>query len=369
MHMSNIKLKSFTIKGYKSIESIEAFKPNAINVLIGPNGSGKSNFISFFKFLSWMLNSNGKLQEYVSFLGGANDILYDGVDITKSIDAEIQIQTDKGINEYKFSLMFAKPDRLVFKEEKYRYRKDNASLEEKWRSCGVGHEEAQLPIVSNKTAGSIINLLKKFIVYQFHNTSDTSPMRLKWSASDGRWLKQNGDNLASFLFRIKNEDKQYYFRIVKFLRSILPFFDDFDLYDEFGQVLLRWKEKGTNKVFNAGQASDGMLRCIALVSLLAQNPNDLPAVLFLDEPELGLHPSAIDLVTGLIKAASYHCQVFVATQSVSMVNNFELEDLVIIERKGHASVYSRPDKEAVKTYLEEFTTGEIWEKNIIGGRP
>ncbi|OQB29496.1 MAG: hypothetical protein BWY08_01896 [Bacteroidetes bacterium ADurb.Bin174] len=368
--MQKIKLKSFTIKGYKSIESIVNFEPGPINIFIGPNGSGKSNFISFFKFLSWMLNSNGKLQEHVSYLGGANDILYDGIDITKSIDGEIQIETTSGVNEYKFSLMFAKPDRLVFKEEKYRFIKKGI-LEQNiaWSSCGVGHDEARLPEVTNKTATSILNLLKKLIVYQFHNTSDTSPMRLKWSASDGRWLKQNGENLASFLYRIEREDKQYYFRIVKYLRLILPFFDDFELYEEFGQVLLRWKENGTNKVFNAGQASDGMLRCIALVSLLAQNPKDLPTVLFLDEPELGLHPSAIDLIAGLIKSASLHCQVFVATQSVSMVNNFDVHELVVIERKNRASVYSRPDQKSLASYLDEFTTGEIWEKNIIGGRP
>jgi len=101
-----------------------------------------------------------------------------------------------------------------------------------------------------------------------------------------------------------NAEKPYYMRIVKYLRQILPFFDDFELYEEFGNILLRWKEKGTNKIFNAGQASDGMLRTIALVSLLAQNPKDLPTVLFLDEPELGLHPSAIDTISGLIKAAS-----------------------------------------------------------------
>jgi predicted ATPase len=150
---------------------------------------------------------------------------------------------------------------------------------------------------------------------------------------------------------------------------VLPFFDDFDLYPEFGQILLRWKEKGTNKVFNAGQASDGMLRTIALISLLGQNPKDLPAVLFLDEPELGLHPSAIDAVAGLIKAASSHCQVFVATQSISLVNNFELDDLVVIDRKGRNSTYHRPDTEHLQAYLNEFSTGQIWEKNIIGGRP
>jgi predicted ATPase len=367
--MADIRLQSFTIKGYKTIKSIEHFEPKSVNILIGPNGAGKSNFISFFKFLSWMLNSDGKLQEHVAYLGGANDILHDGADVSKNIDAEIAISTQLGINEYKFSLMFAKPDKLVFREEKYRFSRNQMLTEAAWSTCGVGHEEAKLPEVNNTTAKTILNLLKRLIVYQFHNTSDTAPMRLKWSISDGRWLKQNGDNLGSFLYRLQQEEKPYYQRIVKYIRLVLPFFDDFELYDEFGQVLLRWKEKGTNKVFNAGQASDGMLRTIALISLLAQNPKNLPTVLFLDEPELGLHPSAIDAVAGLIKAASANCQVFVATQSISLVNNFELDDLVVIDRKGRNSEYHRPDSEKLQVYLDEYSTGLIWEKNIIGGRP
>ncbi|HUB62747.1 MAG TPA: AAA family ATPase [Puia sp.] len=367
--MPDIKLNSFTIKGYKSIKSLENFEPRPINILIGPNGSGKSNFISFFKFLSWMLNSDGKLREYVAYLGGANDILHDGADVTKSIDGYINLQTSSGINEYSFSLMFAKPDNLVFREEKYRFSSNKFPGEASWNSCGVGHQEARLPEVSNQTATVILNLLRKLIVYQFHNTSDTAPMRLKWSVSDGRWLKQNADNLGSFLFRMQREQMSFYSRIIKYIRLVLPFFEDFELYDEFGQVLLRWKETGTNKIFNAGQASDGMLRTIALIALLAQNPKDLPTVLFLDEPELGLHPSAIDAVAGLIKAASSHCQVFVATQSISLVNNFELDDLVVIDRKSRNSEYHRPDSINLQAYLEEFSTGQIWEKNIIGGRP
>ena len=367
--MSDIKLHSFTIKGYKSIKAIEDFYPAPVNVFIGPNGAGKSNFISFFKFLSWMLNSDGKLQEHVAYLGGANDVLHDGADVTRSIDAAIKLETTAGLNEYMFSLMFSRPDKLVFKEEKYRFSGEGIEGEADWSSCGVGHEEAHLPEVDNKTAATILSLLRKLIVYQFHNTSDTAPMRLKWSVSDGRWLKQNGDNLASFLYRLQRDERPYYIRIVKYIRLVLPFFDDFELYEEFGQILLRWKEKGTNKTFNAGQASDGMLRTIALISLLGQNPNDLPAALFLDEPELGLHPSAIDTVAGLIKAASSYCQVFVATQSISLVNNFELNDLVVIDRKGRSSEYHRPDAESLKAYLEEFSTGQIWEKNIIGGRP
>lgn len=367
--MSDIKLKSFTIRGYKTIKVIDDFEPKPINILIGPNGSGKSNFVAFFKLLSWMLNSDGRLQEYVAYLGGANDILHDGVDTTKTIDADIQIETRQGIHEYSFSLMFAKPDKLVFKEEKYRFIRKNSDEETRWSSCGVGHEEAKLPDVDNFTASTILRLLRKFIVYQFHNTGDTAQIRLKWPQADGRWLKQNGENLASFLYRLHEEDRAYYQKIVKYIRLVLPFFDDFVLYPEFGQILLRWKEKGTNKEFNAGQASDGMLRTIALISLLGQNPKDLPAVLFLDEPELGLHPSAIDAVSGLIKAASSHCQVFVATQSISFVNNFELDDLVVIDRRGRYSEFHKPDVESLQSYLEEFSTGQIWEKNVIGGRP
>lgn len=367
--MSDIKLKSLTIKGYRTIKSIKDFEPRPVNILIGPNGAGKSNFISFFKFLSWMLNSDGKLQEHVAYLGGANDILHDGADVTKSIDAEISLKTTSGVNEYKFSLMFAKPDKLVFKEEKYRFSSSMKPGEAAWSTCGVGHEEAKLPEANNNTSTTIFNLLRKLIVYQFHNTSDTAPMRLKWSMADGRRLKQNAENLGSFLHRLQNEEKPYYQRIIKYIRLVLPFFDDFELYEEFGQILLRWREKGTSKIFNAGQASDGMLRTIALISLLAQNPKNLPTVLFLDEPELGLHPSAIDAVAGLIKAASSHCQVFVATQSISLVNNFELDDLVVIDRKGRNSEYHRPDSVSLQVYLEEFSTGQIWEKNIIGGRP
>jgi predicted ATPase len=367
--MQPATLSKFTIQGFKSIKNFQDFEPGRLNILIGPNGAGKSNFITFFKFLSWMLNSDGKLREHVAYLGGANDILHDGADKTKTIDAHLEIETGTGINEYKFSLMFTKPDNLVFREELYRYSAHNKPSRARWADCGVGHTEARLPLKESGTANTILALLRKLIVYQFHNTSDTAAMRLKWTISDGRWLKENGQNLASFLYRLQTTEKDYYIRIVKYLRLLLPFFDDFEFYEEFGQVLLRWKEKGTPKIFNAGQASDGMLRTIALVSLLAQPPRDLPAVLFLDEPELGLHPSAIDAIAGLIKAASGHCQVFVATQSVSLVNQFDLNNIVVIERTGRDSHYIRPDAEKLQIYLDEYTTGQLWEKNIIGGRP
>ncbi len=369
METSNhdIRLDSLSIKGWRSIKSLEHFAPANINILIGPNGAGKSNFIGFFNLLSWMLS--GKLQERITQLGGSNDILFDGPEVTQHLEGELAIQTSAGLNQYRFVLQFAKPDRLYFAEEAYRFSSSDRDTEADWTYLGGGHTEAKLTESTDTTARVIRSLLKKFIVYQFHNTSDTAGMRLKWSADDGRWLKANGQNLGSFLFRIMQHDEEYYTRIVKYVRAVLPFFDDFELYPEGYHVMLRWKEKDSIKIFNAGQASDGMLRTIALIAMLGQNPNDLPAVLFLDEPELGLHPAAIDVVAGLIKAASHHCQILVATQSPGMVNHFAPDDLVVIERKGRDSQYKRYTSKELSAYLDDFSTSELWEHNIIGGKP
>lgn len=367
--MAVIKLKSFSLSGYKSIKEITEFEPGPVNILIGPNGSGKSNFISFFGFLTKMLNPVGKMQEFIAYQGGASDLLHDGPEVTNTISAQIVVESQSDISEYGFSVGFAKPDTLKFLEEKYRSYTIGSENTAKWILIGSGYDEAKLPEQTHKTAVTVLSLMKKLIVHQFYNTSETANIRLKWSKDDSRWLKPNGDNLGSFLFRLQNEEPLYYRRIVSYIRVVLPFFDDFELYPEYDKILLRWKEKGSIKVFNASQASDGMLRVIALISLLGQKPSDLPAVLFLDEPELGLHPSAIDLLAGLIKSASEHCQVFAATQSLSLVNNFELHDLVVIDRKQRASEYRRANPVEFEAYLEDYSTGQLWEKNVIGGRP
>jgi predicted ATPase len=91
---------------------------------------------------------------------------------------------------------------------------------------------------------------------------------------------------------------------VETTRQILPFFADYQIDVEYGRTLLTWRERGSDAVFGAHQAADGMLRVMALVTLLLQPERDLPSVLVLDEPELGLHPSAITTVGELLRATS-----------------------------------------------------------------
>ena len=236
----------------------------------------------------------------------------------------------------------------------------------------AGHREARLiekAESGDQTAITILALLRKLVVHQFHNTSSTARARNKWSVDDGRWLKEDAANLASFLFRLRVTEERSYRRIVETLRQILPFFADFELEPEYDHLLLRWREQGSDVIFSAAQAADGMLRAMALTALLLQPEKDLPHVLVLDEPELGLHPYAINVIAGLIRSAATHVQVVLATQSVSLIDHFSPEEIVVVERKASESLFRRLEEPQLREWLEEYTLSELWEKNVIGGRP
>ncbi len=362
-------LKKITLKGFKTIQSLEDFEPGRLTALIGPNSVGKSNFISFFHMMSWALAAPGNLELFVSQQGGASTLLHDGPARTREIETEITLQTDAGENQYAFRLVFAAGDTLIFADERYRFSRSKYPTIAKWTETRAGYHDPQLPILAaeDTTARVIRDILRKIVVYQFHNTSDTARIRSKWSMHDNRWLKEDAANIAPVLLRLRENDGKCYQRIVDTIRLIVPFFSDFELEPQYDSLLLGWRERNSDQVFSVSQASDGMLRIIALVTLLLQPEQDLPDVLILDEPELGLHPYAINIVGGLIRAVSTRIQVILATQSMPLVDCFEPEDIVVVERDGRSSTFKRLDSESLGGWLENYSISELWEKNVFGG--
>jgi len=366
------RLTRITLNGFKTIRELRDFEFGSLTVLIGPNGAGKSNFISFFRMLSWTLGARDKLQYYVSEQGGASNILHDGAAKTREVEAEITIDTPQGENQYGFRLVYAADDTFIYADERCRFTRAGSQGEANWKNLGAGHRESRLIQKAGEggaTEKVILNLIRRIKVYQFHNTSDTARIRAKWHKDEGRWLKEDAGNIAPFLFRLKEGDNKYYLRILETIRLAMPFIEDFELEAENGFLLLKWREKNTDRVFSVSQAADGMLRVIALVTLLLQPESDLPDLLILDEPELGLHPFAINIISGLIRSVSTKTQVILATQSLPLINCFEPQDIVVVERKGRDSSFERLEYEKLKAWLEDYSLAELYEKNILGGRP
>jgi predicted ATPase len=318
------------------------------------------------------------LQNTVAMWGGANTLLYNGPKVTREITAELEFEDkNKETLKYHLRLGFGFQSRLVIADEFA--DKIEGDILTSFRITGGG-TESSYDIPPPGAVGlnhEIYHLLKSIRVYHFHDTSFEARIMSMGNIVDFKTLHGDFGNLAAFLYMMWLNDKSgsYYKRLIETIRLFAPFFDDFALDPlpaNNQQIVLAWKQFGSDLTFGAQHFSDGTLRMIALCALLLQPEEDLPSVIFLDEPELGLHPAAVELLAGLVRKASHFSQIVIATQSPELLSLFEAEDVVVVERDvkdSGASVFKRLDTQALDSWLKDYSLGELWEKNVLGGKP
>ena len=349
------RLSKLSIDGYKSIRHME-MEFMDINILIGGNGAGKSNLLSFFDMLQRIRKY--ELQGYVTEQGGVNALLYNGRKQTDACNFWVERK------EFRFygRIKARSADGCYF-EQQGLYDYVNQA------NCYVADGFPEL-----KDEGSVerTGVLGDIGLYHFHDTSVSSPMKVSCSIYDNIELASDGRNIAAILYRIKLTAPESYRYIVQMVRLAAPYFKDFVLrVNPLNQqtIQLEWIKEGSDILFNAEQLSDGTLRFICLATLLCQPDEMRKDVICIDEPELGLHPYAITVLTELIKKYSGERQVIAATQSVGFINAFGPQDIIVVDSKGGESCFNRLDVEGLQDWLEDYSLGEIWEKNVIGGRP
>jgi len=363
-------ISQLSIAGFKSIRRLSGLELGPLNVLLGANGAGKSGFISYFRMLGEMVE--GRLQKWAIQQGGADRIVSFGLKETNRMESLIHF----GLNRYKFALEPTANGGFVFADEQhffdgYYYKND------KWIDLGNGHLEAKLKEeFLARRAGSEADFCYRSIsswkVFHFHDTSDTAGVKRWGNLQDNDYLRTDASNLASYLFRLREDEPAIYEQIRKTVQLAIPLFDDFalkprKLKGDDEQIRLLWKQKNSDYTFWPSQLSDGSIRFICLVTALLQP--DPPSTIIIDEPELGLHPYAITLLASLLRSASTRMQVIVSTQSVPLVDEFTVDDLIIVEQEQGDTVFKQLDEKELNTWLEDYTLGELWEKNILGGRP
>ncbi len=365
-------LSAISLAGWKSIKDSQRLTLGPLNVFIGANGSGKSNFVSFFKLLNEMIGE--RLQVFISTSGGADSVLHYGAKTTPMLEAALEFKTTTGSSVYFMRLVHAAVDTLIFTEERLEFHKPGYPNPNK-AILGSGHRESLLgnkAKAGNDTATVLRRLVGSCRVYQFHDTSSTARIRQQCYIDNDRFLMPDGGNLAAVLYRFREKEPTCYGRIVRTIQQVAPFFNDFELEpmsQNSKSILLNWREKGVEKVFGPHQVSDGTLRAMALITLLLQPEDHLPTVIVIDEPELGLHPYAIGVIAALIRKAAHHCQVILATQSPGLLDHFEPEDVVVVDRKEKTSEFRRLPESDLDSWLDEYSLSEVWEKNIFGGGP
>lgn len=355
------QLSKLVLTGYKSIAQCDLVL-GSLNVLIGANGAGKSNFIGFFRLINRLLDE--QLQVYVSEAGGPDAVLHFGRKKTEELKADLRF----GNNGYNFRLKPTQDNRMMFAHEALWWNLTGDS------HTGSGHFETRFK-EGNGFSGIwayTVPAMRSWRVYHFHDTSRSALVKQFHSINDNEYLRDDARNLAAFLYRLKHHHEAQYKRIVKSIQMVAPFFGDFHLrpaVDNKETIQLEWTEAGQDVPFSASALSDGTLRFMCLATVLLQPEEFMPATILIDEPELGLHPFAIAVLGGMMKATAQQHQLIVSTQSVELVNEFDAEDLIVVDKQGGASTFKRLDAAALTEWLSEYSLGELWKKNVLGGRP
>lgn len=355
------QISRLVLRGYKSIAECD-LDLGRLNVLIGANGAGKSNFIGFFRLINRILDQ--QLQAAVGVAGGPDALLHFGRKKTEELHAELYF----GNNGYRFTLQPTHDNRMMFSHEALWWNQHG-----EWRASS-GHFETYVENQKKHTRiyGFVVPAMRSWRLYHFHDTSSSAVVKQIHNIKDNEYLREDARNLGAFLLRLKNHHEEQYLRIVKTIRLVAPFFGDFHLratVDNKEKIQLEWTEQGQDEPFSASALSDGTLRFICLATVLLQPEEFMPKTVLIDEPELGLHPFAINVLAGLMKSASQEHQLIISTQSVELVNEFEAEDLIVVDKRGGASTFKRPDTDALAEWLIDYSLGDLWKKNLLGGRP
>jgi len=365
MHSS---LNKVTIKGFKSIRELKDFELNDLNIFIGGNGAGKSNLIEYFRLLRKIIEGN--LNEYIRLGGGISDFLFNGRKVTKKLYFEARF----GARGYRFCIEPGPSEKASLTNEARYYEHGLTG----WWVLGDSPDGKSLLVKEAKGDSSdseysrpVYDAISSWQIYHFHDTSATASMRHHEIVQDNKVLRFDAANIAPYLLHLKKKQATAYREILNSVRLVTPFFDNFLLdADEFGKkrkVNLSWLQKGSDYPMQPYHFSDGSIRFICLATALLQ-PNP-PSTIIIDEPELGLHPSAIAILAELIQNASKRTQLIVATQSPALIDHFGVEDVVVVNREDGASTFGRLKEKNFNVWLEKYSVGELWSKNVISGGP
>ena len=373
-------LDKIELSGYKSIKEME-LELGRLNVLIGANGAGKSNLISFFRLINYLMSNS--LQQHIASAGFADAMLYYGAKRTPQMSATLNFSTASGKNVYHLRLVNAAQDILIFADEAISFSRDDIGTMAPLVSLGAGHRESILleedRVITtenanyNQRTGRVIkSIMQRWRVYHFHDTSGEARIKKQGYINDNQYLRSDGGNLAAFLYQMKRQNEKYYNRIITTVKSVIPSFGDFVLEPSAlntDYIMLNWREESvdTDIIFGPHQLSDGTLRLMALITVLLQP--QLPELIIIDEPELGLHPYAISVLAGLLQSVSCQTQIIVSTQSVTLVDQLEPHHIIVVDREKDQSVFKRLSESQLQPWLEEYSLGELWTKNVLGGRP
>lgn len=377
--MKKLRLNNISISHFKSIANVHELVLADLNVIIGANGAGKSSFISIFQMLENMSRRN--FQNFCIDSGDANSLFFFEGAKSQPIKLGFDFKNGKIKTCYNLEIILSPKETALISQEYMEYDgdiiSDNEGTEDN-PATGYRTESQLYRWGSDKKRYKlhypVCETINSWRTYHFHDTSIASFLRKSSQFGTDKNLLQTGENLAPYIFYLRERHPDIYTYLVSAIRCIAPFFLDFvfpytweQARENNQKISLAWKQTCSERLMQPWQFSDGTLRFIALVVALIQP--DPPAIILVDEPEIGLHPAAISFISGLLHDASTRTQVIVTTQSPLMLENMDPHNIIVMTSQNNKSSCEKLDAKSLKTWLEDYTLCDLWMKGLLATGP
>lgn len=366
--MSTTALRSLEVRGLTSMGHLTLDLTSDVTLVVGANGSGKSNIVGAFEVLGRVVDR--QLNQFLLRSGGFSRMLHRSSGGTSAEAIEITAWGNWSgdlSNGYRVTVMPAAEDQALVSETTYFHDRSRFSSPHDVHLGTSTESQLSARAATSSRDQYVLDVMSGCRVFHFDDTSSDAPPKRRADVADDVTLHPDGRNLAAVLLGMRSKSPQAYERLVRAVRTVAPFFDGFVLEPADGSILLRWTESGIDGVFSADALSDGSLRFICLATLLLQP--SAPSTIVLDEPELGLHPFAIHQLAALLRRSAVGRRVVAATQSVTLLEQFSVHEVAVVERSDSGTRVSRPNPADLNEWLSDYTLGELWKKNVLGGQP
>ncbi|UQY80552.1 AAA family ATPase [Candidatus Hepatincola sp. Av] len=363
-----IVLEQFQVLNFKNFQSLQLDHIKNLTVLIGSNGVGKSNFLSIIDFLSQIQTTN--ITNYLA---------------NKEIDYKRFVHQWNLENKINFSFFLKNTElnhvyNYGFTLE-YDKKLDFHLLGEFFKNVTTGtsyklvNKNNELQLAEQAKSINECALVSQFFTkvhsYNFYNTKFFKKKIHTAHLNDTNSIAPEGENIAALLYYLYNNDKSNYESIVNSIRMVIKSFKDFHFeITQEKMVILTILTYDSEDPSSLKYLSDGTLRFIFLMLLLNLPLDMRPSLLLLEEPEIALHPHAINFLGEYIKTYAEENQIILATQSPQLLNLIDPSNVYILYiNDAHATEIKYLNPEKIKKWLAKYKLGDLWIMNLLGGNP
>ncbi len=376
-------VKELCVRGYRSLADV-AWQPGPLNLLIGPNGSGKSNLLRGLQLLSDA--ANGHLAESIRRAGGMVPLLWDGR--APSLEWRLEFVLPSGVGPLTYRLVLLPlgvGGDYQIELEQLDFRGpdgDTTAL----RSAGSLTRRAHEPpmvvrgreiepeaIRPGETLLSQVAAMDPALenprrqmahwrIYHDVRVDVEAEMRRAQVSRLEKRVETDGRNLIPVLHTLYTTDRNFKIEINEAMQAAFgPDFDELVFPPaEDGRVQLRVRWRSLRREQSAADLSDGLLRFLFLLTVLASP--DPPPLIAIDEPEIGLHPSMLPIVAEFAAEAAGRTQVILTTHSPQFLDCFSDQagcTTVVLWEQGQ-TVLKRLSPERLRHWLEHYRLGQLW---------